>query len=209
MDSELTTKQKAVYDYIKGYIRTNSFPPSVRDIASALGISSPATIHGHIRTLVDKGYLIKDDNKSRALSLVDEASEDNLLPQNMPGEVIAIPVVGAVAAGSPILAEENIEDTYVLPSSLVQGETFMLRVKGESMINRGIFDGDLVIVRKSSTARNGDIVVALIDDGATVKTFYKERDAIRLQPENDTMEPIYGRDITIVGQVVGLLRMGM
>ncbi|MBK5211905.1 MAG: transcriptional repressor LexA [Coriobacteriia bacterium] len=215
---KITAKQEAVYDYIKSYIELNSFPPSVRDVAEALGVSSPATIHGHISTLVEKGYLSRNAGKSRALSLLaDPQDRESILKDNEGpsdpglsyGEVVGVPVVGSVAAGSPILAEENIEDTYALPASLIHGETYMLRVKGESMINIGIFDGDLVIVRKQDTANNGDVVVALLEDSATVKTYYREANRIRLQPENDTMEPIYSTDVRIAGKVVGLLRMGL
>ena len=218
MHREITAKQEAVYDYIRNYIELNSFPPSIRDIAEALGVSSPATIHGHISTLVEKGYLSRNAGKSRALSLTAEAQErENLFkadegpsdPGQSYGEIVGVPVVGSVAAGSPILAEENIEDTYALPASLIHGETYMLRVKGESMINIGIFDGDLVIVRKQDTADNGDVVVALLEDSATVKTYYRESDRIRLQPENDSMGPIYSTDVRIAGKVVGLLRMGL
>lgn len=213
MSETLTPKQQQVYDYIKEYLAMNSFPPTVRDIAKAIGVSSPATVHGHINSLVSKGLLERCENKSRAISLArtlvenDDHTEED--PSFFTGEVISIPVVGSVAAGSPILAEENIEDTYVLPSSVVRGETFMLRVKGDSMINIGIFDRDLVIVRKQETANNGDVVVALIDDGATVKTFYREGQRVRLQPENDTMEAFYPDNVSIVGKVVGLMRIGL
>lgn len=212
MSVTLTQKQQQVFDYIREYIETHSFPPTVRDIADALGVSSPATIHGHIKALENKGLLKRSENKSRALTLA--KSDSGITPPEQDpsfftGEVISIPVVGSVAAGSPILAEENIEDTYVLPSSLVRGETFMLRVKGDSMINIGIFDRDLVIVRKQKTAQNGDVVVALIDDGATVKTFYREGQRIRLQPENDTMEAFYPENVSVVGKVVGLMRIGL
>lgn len=213
MSEKMTLKQTEVFNYIKQYIELNSFPPTVRDIAKALGVSSPATIHGHINALVSKGLLERCDNKSRAITLVRNAEETSSVIEQDPsfytGEVIAVPVLGSVAAGSPILAEENIEDTYVLPSSVVQGETYMLRIKGDSMINVGIFDNDLVIVRKQNTAQNGDIVVALIDDGATVKTFYREGSRIRLQPENDTLEAFYPENLLIAGKVVGLMRMGM
>lgn len=213
MSEALTPKQQQVYDYIKEYIEINSFPPTVRDIAKAIGVSSPATVHGHINALVNKGLLERCENKSRAISLAKMDQENgapvNQDPSFFAGEVISVPVIGSVAAGSPILAEENVEDTYILPSSVVRGETFMLRVKGDSMINIGIFDRDLVIVRKQETANNGDVVVALIDDGATVKTFYREGQRIRLQPENDTMEAFYPENISVVGKVVGLMRIGL
>lgn len=212
MPDNLTKKQREVYNYIREYTESHSFPPSVREIGKGLGVSSPATVHGHINALIEKGLLERNDGRSRAISLV-QRPEDNrgseADPSQFAGEIISVPVIGSVAAGSPILAEENIEDTYVLPASYVQGETFMLRVKGDSMINVGIFDRDLVIVRKTSTAQNGEIVVALIDDGATVKTFYKEAGRIRLQPENDTMEPLFPERVAIAGRVVGLMRFGL
>lgn len=212
MKGNLTAKQRDVYNYICQYTATHSFPPSVREIAQGVGVSSPATIHGHINALVAKGLLEKNSGQSRSLSVVGaEASNgpETSDPSAYTGEIISVPVVGQVAAGSPILAEENIEDTYVLPASYVQGETFMLRVKGDSMINVGIFDRDLVIVKRTETAQNGDIVVALIDDGATVKTFYREGSRIRLQPENDTMEPFYPDNVKVAGKVVGLMRFGL
>lgn len=211
MSEGLTEKQRDVYNFICEYVAQNSFPPSVREIAAGVGVSSPATIQGHINALVQKGLLERSSGRSRTLSVVEAPDSPALItdPSTSVGEIIAVPLVGRVAAGSPILAEENIEETLVLPASYVHGETFMLRVHGDSMINVGIFDGDLVIVRKSETAQNGDIVVALIEDGATVKTFYREAQRVRLQPENDTMEPFYPEDVRIAGVVVGLMRFGL
>lgn len=212
MKGNLTAKQRDVYNYICQYTATHSFPPSVREIAQGVGVSSPATIHGHINALVAKGLLEKNSGQSRSLCVVGaETTAGPVMsdPSAFTGEIISVPVVGQVAAGSPILAEENVEDTYVLPASYVQGETFMLRVKGDSMINVGIFDRDLVIVRRTETAQNGDIVVALIDDGATVKTFYREGNRVRLQPENDTMESFYPDNVKVAGKVVGLMRFGL
>lgn len=213
MTNNLTAKQREVYNYIREYTHSHSFPPSVREIAQGLGVSSPATIHGHITALVAKGLIERNSGRSRAITLVEDRTEERDItdrdPSTYTGEIVSVPVIGSVAAGSPILAEENIEDTYVLPASYVHGETFMLRVKGDSMINVGIFDRDLVIVQKTSTAQNGEIVVALIDDGATVKTFYRENGRIRLQPENDTMEAMYPENVVLAGKVVGLMRFGL
>lgn len=213
MTSNLTLKQKEVYEFVREYTLTHSFPPSVREIAQGIGVSSPATIHGHLTALVEKGLIERNSGRSRAITLVEDPSSPSVPassdPSTYTGEIISVPIVGSVAAGSPILAEENIEDTYVLPSSYVKGETFMLRVKGDSMINVGIYDNDLVIVQKASTANNGEIVVALIDDGATVKTFYKENGRVRLQPENDTMDAMYPENVVLAGKVVGLMRFGL
>lgn len=195
----LNTQEQRVLDYIKEQIRDTGYPPSVREICAALGFKSTSSAHQYISRLADKGYISKKDLKTRAIRVVGAES------------TIAIPIVGKVAAGEPILAQENIEDYLSIGESFftqdsLKNDNFILRVQGESMINAGINDGDYIIVTKQSTARNGQIVVAMIEGDATVKTFYKESDHIRLQPENDTMEPIIVKDVQILGKVVGLVR---
>jgi repressor LexA len=205
---ELTKRQKVVYDYILATYKQTGYFPSVREIRDGVGVSSTATVQSHLVKLIEKGYLDRAGSKSRTWRILHD--EDN--PQHGPeydmGEVVPLPLVGAVAAGTPILAEENREDTIPMPASMVKGESFMLRVKGDSMIQAGIFEGDFLVVRVQNTAENGDIVVALVDGGseATVKTYYREADAIRLQPENDALEPIITRDVSIAGKVVALMR---
>ena len=195
---ELVKKEKEVYEYIKRQIEEAGYPPSVREICMAVGLSSPSTVHRYINSLEEKGYIVKADSKKRAIRLT---KQENGI------DVLSVPVVGRVAAGQPILAEENIEEYFPLPINYAKNsEMFMLKVHGESMINAGILDGDYVIVEQSQTARNGEIVVALIEDSATVKTFYKEKDHIRLQPENDALEPIITTDAKIIGKVSGVFR---
>ncbi len=195
---ELVKKEKEIYEYIKQQIDEAGYPPSVREICNAVGLSSPSTVHRYINNLEEKGYIIKADSKKRAIKL---AKQENGV------DVLSVPVVGFVAAGQPILAEENIEEYFPLPINYAKNtQMFMLKVKGESMINAGILDGDYVIVEQSQTAKNGEIVVALLDDSATVKTFYKEKDHIRLQPENDALEPIITTDAKIIGKVSGVFR---
>lgn len=195
---ELAKKEKEVYDFIKSQIEEEGYPPSVREICAAVGLSSPSTVHRYITSLEEKGYIIKEDSKKRAIKL----------PKQENGvDVLSVPVVGTVAAGQPILAEENIEEYFPLPINYAaKTDMFMLKVRGESMINAGILDGDYVIVEQQSTAKNGEIVVALLEDSATVKTFYKEKDYIRLQPENDALEPIISNDVKILGKVSGVFR---
>lgn len=195
----LNAQEERVFNYIKEKIKDTGYPPSVREICAALGFKSTSSAHQYISRLAEKGYISKDDLKTRAIKIVGTES------------TIPLPIVGKVAAGEPILAQENIEDYFSIGESFftkdsLKNDNFILKVQGESMINAGINDGDYIIVSKQNTARNGQIVVALIDDGATVKTFYKEKDYVRLQPENDTMEPIIVRDVQIVGKVVGLFR---
>lgn len=204
-EAGLTGRQLQILRFIQQKIAERGYPPSVREIGEALGLRSSSTVHAHISRLVEKGYLRRDPTKPRALEIVH--------PDFLPGvsaanrELVELPVVGQVTAGAPILAVENIEDVISFPRSLVGGEQcFLLRVKGDSMIEAGILDGDYVIVRKQDTASNGDIVVALIDDEATVKRFFRENNRIRLQPENRHLEPIYTRDVTIVGKVIGVYR---
>ena len=200
MDStKLNAQEQKVLDYIKEQIRDTGYPPSVREICAAVGFKSTSSAHQYIARLAEKGYISKKDLKTRAIRVVGTES------------TITLPVVGKVAAGEPILAQENVEDYFSIGESFfnkdsLKNDNFILRVQGESMINVGINNGDYIIVSKQETARNGQIVVALIGDEATVKTFYKEKDHIRLQPENDTMEPIIVKDAKILGKVVGLFR---
>ena len=195
-------KQQEILDYIKGFIIERGFPPSVREICNAVNLSSTSTVHSHLSALEEKGYLKRDGSKSRTIELVDE--EFN----SMRREIANIPVVGTVTAGQPILAVENLEGYFPIPIEyLPNSKTFMLKVKGQSMINKGIFDGDRILVKQQNDARNGEMVVALINDSVTVKTFYKEKDHIRLQPENDTMDPIIVDDCEILGIVIGLFRL--
>lgn len=197
--TNLNAQEQRVLDYIKEQIRDTGYPPSVREICAALGFKSTSSAHQYISRLADKGYISKKDLKTRAIRVVGAES------------TIAIPIVGKVAAGEPILAQENVEDYLSIGESFftqdaLKNDNFILRVQGESMINAGINDGDYIIVTKQETARNGQIVVAMIEGEATVKTFYKESNYIRLQPENDTMEPIIVKDVQILGKVVGLVR---
>lgn len=215
--SQLKEREQKILSYMKEEIRTKGYPPTVREICAALGIKSTSTAHKDIESLVKQGYLVKDPSKPRALMVVDPvsgrqdngASQENGISQ-LRDDVIDIPVVGRVAAGTPILAEQNIEDTFPLPARYASsGTNFMLRVHGESMIEAGIMDGDLILVQQSETASNGEIVVAMIDgfeSEATVKTFYKENGHIRLQPENSSMSPIIVKDVRILGKVKGVFR---
>ena len=190
--------QEKILSYIQSVIRERGYAPSVREIGEAVGLRSTSTVHGHLTRLEKKGLLHRDAMKPRAMGIVDNESID---------DVCRIPVIGRVAAGVPILAEENAEAILPLPSDFVgEGELFILRVRGESMINAGILNDDYIVVRKQPDARNGEIVVALVDDDATVKRFYKENGHFRLQPENDYMEPIIVPDVTILGKVVSLIR---
>ena len=199
MGTTLNVQEKRVFDYLKEQIREKGYPPSIREICAALNFKSTSSVHQYIARLAEKGYIDKGDLKTRAIKIVGDEP------------TISIPIVGKVAAGEPILAQENIEDYFSIGESFfsqsdLKNETFVLKVQGESMINAGINNGDYIIVSKENTARNGQIVVAMIDENATVKTFYKEKDHVRLQPENDTMEPIIVKDVQIVGKVVGLFR---
>ena len=199
MGTTLNVQEKRVFDYLKEQIREKGYPPSIREICAALNFKSTSSVHQYIARLAEKGYIDKGDLKTRAIKIVGDEP------------TISIPIVGKVAAGEPILAQENIEDYFSIGESFfsqsdLKNETFVLKVQGESMINAGINNGDYIIVSKENTARNGQIVVAMIDGNATVKTFYKEKDYVRLQPENDTMEAIIVKDVQIVGKVVGLFR---
>ena len=199
MGTTLNVQEKRVFDYLKEQIREKGYPPSIREICAALNFKSTSSVHQYIARLAEKGYIDKGDLKTRAIKIVGDEP------------TISIPIIGKVAAGEPILAQENIEDYFSIGESFfsqsdLKNETFVLKVQGESMINAGINNGDYIIVSKENTARNGQIVVAMIDGNATVKTFYKEKDHVRLHPENDTMEPIIVKDVQIVGKVVGLFR---
>ncbi len=199
---KITTKQKEILEYIKNTILSKGYPPAVREICEAVGLRSTSSVHAHLETLEKNGYIRRNPSKPRCIEIVDDSF--NLARR----EIVNVPVIGTVAAGQPILAVENVDNYFPIPAEYMpNGEVFMLVVKGESMINIGIFDGDKVLVLKQNTASNGDVVVALVDDSATVKTFYKEDGYYRLQPENDTMEPIIVNDVKILGKVIGLFRM--
>lgn len=199
---KITDKQQEILDYMKAQIINRGFPPSVREICEAVNLKSTSSVHSHLESLEKNGYIRRDPSKPRAIEIVDDCY--NLTRR----ELVNVPMVGTVTAGQPILAVENIEGYFPIPMEYMPNhETFMLRVKGESMINAGIFDGDQILVQKQNTAYNGDFVVALIDDSVTVKTFYKENGYYRLQPENDTMDPIIVNDVAILGKVIGLFRM--
>ena len=198
---KISAKQQEILEYIKETILKKGYPPAVREICEAVSLKSTSPVHSHLETLEENGYIRRDPTKPRAIEILDD--HFNLTRR----EVANIPLIGSVAAGQPILAQENIENYFPVPVDLIPNqEAFILKVKGESMINAGILDGDHIIVAQQETADNGDIVVALLDDSATVKRFYRENSQIRLQPENDTMEPIYATDVQILGKVVGLLR---
>ena len=204
-DSKLSDKQREILEYIKKCVLEKGFPPSVREICDAVHLKSTSSVHSQLATLEKKGVIRRDPTKPRTIEILDD--DFNLTRT----EMTSIPVVGQIAAGTPILAEQNIEyyfplPTDMLPKGMGASEAFVLKVKGESMINAGIMDGDLIFVRVTNSAKNGDMVVALIDDSATVKTFYKEQGHIRLQPENDEMEPIIVNDCRILGTVFGVLR---
>lgn len=195
---QLVKKEKEVYEFIKEQIETEGYPPSVREICTAVGLSSPSTVQRYINSLEEKGFIVKGGSKKRAITLPKQENEVEVLP---------VPVVGTVAAGQPILAEENITEYFPIPMQYAKNtDMFMLKVRGDSMINVGILDGDFVIVESTEIARNGEIVVALLEDSATVKTFYRESDHIRLQPENDALEPIISKDVKILGKVSGVFR---
>lgn len=193
-------KQREIYEFMKRYILDKGYPPSVREICEAVGLKSTSTVHGHLERLEKKGLIKRDPTKPRAIELIKESVTKR--------EIIDIPIVGKITAGQPILAVENIEDTFSIPLNFVKNnnELFMLNVSGTSMIEAGIFDGDLAIIEKVNSAENGEIVVALIENEATLKRFFKEEDYIRLQPENSTMEPIIVKDCQILGRLVGIYR---
>jgi repressor LexA len=207
----LTGRQQEIWDYLVEYVDRHGYPPTVREIGEKVGLASPSTVHAHLANLERVGYLRRDPTKPRALELLQHrrAEPEALRPER---ETHMLPLVGQIAAGGPLLAEENVEDYIGVPEPLSRGgEEFLLRVKGESMINAGILDGDIVVVRRQQDARNGEIVVALVGDDesaneATVKRFFREEGRVRLQPENDALEPIYAAHVAILGKVTGVFR---
>jgi repressor LexA len=204
--TKLSKRQQQILDFIKKEVKTKGYPPSVREIGEAVGLASSSTVHGHLARLESKGYIRRDPTKPRAIEILDP----DFSASNQTDDVISVPIIGKVTAGQPITAIENIEDYFPLPKRLVSSEdhVFMLEVMGDSMIEAGILDGDYVIVRQQQSADNGDIVVAMTEDNeATVKRFFKEKDHIRLQPENSNLEPIIVRDCTILGKVIGVYRI--
>ena len=198
---KISKKQLEILEYIKAQILERGFPPAVREICEAVSLKSTSSVHSHLETLEKNGYIRRDPTKPRAIEILDDTF--NLTRR----EVVNVPLVSRVAAGEPLLAQENIENYFPIPMEFMPNkQTFMLTVKGESMINAGILDGDMVLVEQDHTASNGDMVVALVEDGATVKTFYKEEGVYRLQPENDYMEPIIVKEVSILGKVIGVFR---
>ncbi|HDP69505.1 MAG TPA: transcriptional repressor LexA [Actinobacteria bacterium] len=202
-EKTLTKRQRQILDHILNEIHKKGYPPSVRDIGKAIGLSSSSTVHSHLSSLEKKGYIRRDPSKPRTIEVLDFRETEIGLP---PNKVRSVPVIGQIAAGVPLLAKENIEDIFPLPAEIVKDNTFILKVKGNSMIEAGIFENDYLITKQQSTAENGDIVVALIEDEATVKRFFKKQDMVILKPENSTMEQITTREVTILGKVVALLR---
>lgn len=198
---KISAKQQEILEYIKDEILHKGYPPAVREICQAVNLKSTSSVHSHLETLEKNGYMRRDPTKPRAIEIMDDTFNLNRR------EMVNVPILGNVAAGEPLFAEENIEDYFPIPAEMVpNSEVFMLHVRGESMINVGILDGDNVLVQQQSTAKDGEMVVALVEDSATVKTFYKEDGYIRLQPENDTMEPIIVPDCQILGKVFGIFR---
>ena len=217
MARKITKRQQQIYDFIRSYQTEKGYPPSVREMAAAVGLSSPSTVHAHLSALEAHGLIKRDKTKPRALEVFEqEGNPDNNLDISQESPVpemrgvVSLPLVGRVAAGMPILAEQNIEDTFTIPTEIASdSSSFILEVHGNSMINVGIYNGDYIIVREQPSAMNGDIVVAMIDGSATVKTFYKERGRVRLQPENDSMDPILvgpEQVFQILGKVIGVFR---
>ena len=209
--TDLNKRERAILKFIEKQIKDKGYPPSVREIGKAVGLSSTATVHGYLAKLTKKGYIKKEDQKGRTLKLLKGGLADNEKSSPKPiyngRELVDVPVIGKITAGAPILAVENVTDTFPIPIDFVgNSESFMLTVRGESMIEAGILDGDYILVKRQNDARNGQIVVALIEDEATVKTFYKEKDHIRLQPENSTMDPIIVPTCEILGKVSGVFR---
>ena len=198
---KISKKQKEILEYIKSQILERGFPPAVREICEAVNLKSTSSVHSHLETLEKNGYIHRDPTKPRAIEILDDTF--NLTRR----EMVNVPIIGRVAAGEPLLAQQNIENYFPIPAEMMPNkQTFLLQVQGESMINAGILNGDYILVQQQQTADNGDKVVALIDDGATVKTFYREEGIIRLQPENDFMDPIIVKDCTILGKVIGVFR---
>lgn len=198
---DLTKRQREIFEFVKQYLGKYGYPPTVREIGKAVGLHSSSTVHTHLANLEKAGVLRRDPTKPRAIELLIDRAKKAVMPAN------GLPLLGQVAAGSPILADENVEEYIEIPD-VIGGEDgdYILKVRGDSMVNAGIFDGDYVVVRKTEVARDGEIVVALIEDEATVKRFYREPDRIRLQPENDEMEPIYSAEVQLLGRVIGVFR---
>ena len=221
----LTEKQLAIYNYIKECVQIRNYPPSVRDICTEVGLKSTSSVFSYLNDLEQAGLIRKDPSHPRAIEILDKshsgkASKSSKTKELSPvhsspveesmKEMVSVPVIGTVAAGTPIFAEENVSDHFSLPTEILPNqETFILKVKGDSMINVGIFDGDYLMVAKQNTCSDGEVVVALVEDSATVKRFYKEKGYIRLQPENDTMEDIIVNDCQILGKAIGLIRVGL
>lgn len=198
---KISPKQQEILEYIKLQILERGFPPAVRDICEAVHLKSTSSVHSHLETLEKNGYIRRDPTKPRAIEILDESF--NFTRR----EMVNVPMVGRVAAGEPLLAEQNVENYFPIPMEFMpNNQTFMLRVKGDSMINIGIFDGDLVLVEQRQTAHNGEVIVALVEDGATVKRFFKEEGVFRLQPENDALDPIIVKEVQILGKVIGVFR---
>ena len=199
---KISQKQSEILEYIKSEILKRGYPPAVREICEAVNLKSTSSVHSHLETLEKNGSIRRDPTKPRAIEIIDDMF--NLTRRDL----VQVPMIGRVAAGEPLLAQENIEDYFPIPAELMpNNQVYMLQVQGESMINAGILDGDYVLVEQCNTASNGQMVVALVEDGATVKTFYKEEGIYRLQPENDTMSPIIVQEVTILGKVIGVFRM--
>lgn len=210
MARKITKRQQQIYDFIRAYQKEKGYPPSVREMAAAVGLSSPSTVHAHLSALEEHGLIKRDSTKPRALEVFNQDGSSVKLAEvtEKPDRgTISLPLIGRVAAGMPILAEQNVEETFTLPIEIAtDSSSFVLEVHGNSMINVGIYNGDYIVVREQKSAMNGEIVVAMIDGEATVKTFYKEQGRVRLQPENDSMEPIYATNPQILGKVVALMR---
>jgi len=208
LNEKISEKQFQIFKFIVDSIKSIGYPPSVREIAEAVGLSSSATVHAHLKKLEDLGYIRRGKGSSRTIEILNSAYKPSDENENNLSDITLIPIVGTVAAGTPILAQENIEEYFPLTSDFIKdaNEVFMLKVKGDSMINAGILDRDYIIVRKQSIARNGEIIVALIEDEATVKRFLKTDKLIKLIPENDFMKPIIVNDVNIVGKVIGVIR---
>jgi repressor LexA len=206
---QLTARQQEIWQYLVDYVDRHGYPPTVREIGEAVGLASPSTVHAHLANLERAGLLKRDPTKPRALDLIGHRRESR--SEEREADLPKLPLLGQIAAGSPLLAEENIEDQLAVPEPLGRNADFLLRVKGESMINAGILDGDVLVVQRAQDARNGEIVVALVGDDeladeATVKTFYREGNRVRLQPENDALEPIYADFVQVLGRVTGVFR---
>ena len=204
MSKPISARQKQILTCIQQHMDVHGYPPTVREIGTAVNLSSSSTVHAHLKSLEEQGHILRDAVLTRAIKLVAGSDGEDNRPRNRP--VIQMPIIGTVAAGKPRLAVEDVEDVFPLPSDFINGEGFMLRVVGDSMIEAGIHEGDLVVVRRQPTANNGETVVAMIDNEATVKRFYKEKARIRLQPANKRMKPMYHENVEIVGKVVGLVR---